>query len=155
MEKHDEINNKNVPRSLVGDYGTSDSESEDIDGTSSGQIGSEEYDHTEHSEMVLKNNIINACAHGPLPRSKAERDVKTSTNMIIDGSDSDVVNYEVTEYRDVDSESYSTPSSDSSDDEGWIEAVQSNNSSGYVYCFYNIYLFYLCSNYYLMQIEFI
>ncbi|KPJ14595.1 H/ACA ribonucleoprotein complex non-core subunit NAF1 [Papilio machaon] len=129
MEKHDEINNKNVPRSLVGDYGTSDSESEDIEGPSSGQIGSEEYDHTEHSEMVLKNNIINACAHGPLS-SAAERDTKSATNMIIDDSDSDVVNYEVTEYRDVDSESYSTPSSDSSDDEGWNETVESNNSSG-------------------------
>ncbi|XP_068617740.1 H/ACA ribonucleoprotein complex non-core subunit NAF1 [Battus philenor] len=129
MEKSNERNNKNVSQSLVADYGTSDSESEEIESHSSQQIGSEDYENTEHSEMVLKNNIINACAHGPLSTA-ADRDVEVTTHMIIDGSENGIVNYEVTEYRDFDSESDSSSSSESSDEGDWIETVESNNSSG-------------------------
>ncbi|CAH2043260.1 unnamed protein product, partial [Iphiclides podalirius] len=121
MEKHDEINNKNVSQSLVADYGTSDSESEEAGSRPQGQIINDDSDNTELSEMVLKNNIINACAHGPLSTASARKDVEITRHMIIDNSESGVVEYEVTEYRDFELQD----SDSSSSDEGSVESVES------------------------------
>lgn len=125
MEKHDESNNKNVSQSLVADYGTSDSESEQTESRSQGQITNEDSDNPELSEMVLKNNIINACAHGPLSTASDRENVEVTRHMIIDNSESGIVEYEVTEYRDFDSDSDSSSSSGSSDEDGSVERVES------------------------------
>lgn len=111
MENLNESNNKNVSLSLIAEYGTSDSDSDDTETQSNNTNDS---DAAELSEMVLKNNIINACAHGPLSRPSAREEVEKSRHMIIDSSESGVVEYEVTEYRE-DSDSDSDSSSDSSD----------------------------------------
>ncbi|XP_047992708.1 H/ACA ribonucleoprotein complex non-core subunit NAF1 [Leguminivora glycinivorella] len=111
MENLNESNNKNVSLSLIAEYGTSDSDSDDTETRSNNTNDS---DAAELSEMVLKNNIINACAHGPLSRPSAREEVEKSRHMIIDSSESGVVEYEVTEYRE-DSDSDSDSSSDSSD----------------------------------------
>lgn len=112
MENLDQSNNKNVSLSLIAEYGGSDSDSDDTE-TQSNDNTCDDSDTTELSEMVLKNNIINACAHGPLARSSVLDDVETTRHMIIDSSESGVVEYEVTEYRDVDSSDSSSDSSDS------------------------------------------
>lgn len=112
MDNPNESNNKNVSLSLIAAYGASDSDSDDTE-TRSNHTGNDS-DAAELSEMVLKNNIINACAHGPLSRPSAREEVEKSRHMIIDSSESGVVEYEVTEYRE-DSESDSSSSSDSSD----------------------------------------
>jgi hypothetical protein len=104
------LNNKNVSLSLISEYGASDSDSDDTETQSN--TGNEDSDAVELSEMVLKNNIINACAHGPLSRPSDREDV-TTRHMIIDSCESGVVEYEVTEYRDVDSDTDSSDSSDS------------------------------------------
>lgn len=106
MENLDHGNNKNVSLSLIAEYGGSDSDTDDTETHS---------DAAELSEMVLKNNIINACAHGPTSRPHPLHGVETSRHMIIDSVQSGVVEYEVTEYRDVDSDSDSSSSSESSD----------------------------------------
>ncbi|XP_059057720.1 H/ACA ribonucleoprotein complex non-core subunit NAF1 [Achroia grisella] len=108
MENLDHSNNKNVSLSLIAAYGESDSDSEYTETQSN--TGNEDSDTAELSEMVLKNNIINACAHGPLARSILRDDEDTTRHMIIDSSASGVVEYEVTEYRD----SSDSDSSDSS-----------------------------------------
>ncbi|XP_049876109.1 H/ACA ribonucleoprotein complex non-core subunit NAF1 [Pectinophora gossypiella] len=100
-------NNKNVSLSLIAEYGASDSDSDDTESHSNDNTGNEDSDAAELSEMVLKNNIINACAHGPLARST---DAETTRHMIIDSAESGVVEYDVTEYRDEDSESDSSDS---------------------------------------------
>lgn len=115
MENRDQSNNKNVSLSLIAEYGGSDSESDDTETRSNENIGHDDSDTAELSEMVLKNNIINACAHGPLWRPSIREDAEVTRHMIIDSSESGVVEYEVTEYRDVDSDSDSSSSSDSSD----------------------------------------
>ncbi|KAM3959648.1 uncharacterized protein ACR2FA_006297 isoform 2-T2 [Aphomia sociella] len=111
MENLDRSNNKNVSLSLIAAYGESDSDSEYTETRSN--TGNEDSDTAELSEMVLKNNIINACAHGPLARTVLRDDEETTRHMIIDSSESGVVEYEVTEYRDEDSDSDSSDSSDS------------------------------------------
>ncbi|XP_053610261.1 H/ACA ribonucleoprotein complex non-core subunit NAF1 [Plodia interpunctella] len=112
MENLDESNNKNVSLSLIAEYGASDSDSDDTETRSN--TGNEDSDAAEISEMVLKNNIINACAHGPIARSSVrdDDDDQGTRHMIIDSLDSGVVEYEVTEYRD---DSDSDSSSDCSD----------------------------------------
>lgn len=110
MENLDQSNNKNVSLSLIAEYG---SESDSDDTKSNDNMGNEDSDAVELSEMVLKNNIINACAHGPLTEG-SESDVGVTRHMIIDSSESGIVEYDVTEYRDVDSDSDSS-SDDSSD----------------------------------------
>ncbi|XP_046969469.1 H/ACA ribonucleoprotein complex non-core subunit NAF1 [Vanessa cardui] len=110
MENLDQSNNKNVSLSLIAEYG---SESDSEDTRSNDNTGNEDSDAVELSEMVLKNNIINACAHGPLSEG-SESDVGVTRHMIIDSSESGVVEYDVTEYRDADSDSDSS-SDDSSD----------------------------------------
>lgn len=109
MENLDQSNNKNVSLSLISEYGASDSDSDDTETQSN--TGNEDSDAAELSEMVLKNNIINACAHGPLSRP-SDREEGTR-HMIIDSCESGVVEYEVTEYRDVDSDTETSDSSDS------------------------------------------
>ncbi|KAJ2945453.1 hypothetical protein O0L34_g265 [Tuta absoluta] len=109
MENLDEGNNKNVSLSLIADYGGSESDSDDTE-TRSNDNTNDDSDAAELSEMVLKNNIINACAHGPLSRPVEE----TTRHMIIDSVESGVVEYDVTEYRDEDT-SDTNSSSDSSD----------------------------------------
>ncbi|CAK1553858.1 unnamed protein product [Leptosia nina] len=115
MESNDEGNNQNVSLKLIAEY-RSDSESEctppldnpgELDGDS---------DSVELSEMVLKNNIINACAHGPLSGGDADEDV--TTHMIIDSSENGVSEYDVTMYRvdDEDSDDSETDSSEESSD---------------------------------------
>lgn len=118
MENLDQSNNKNVSLSLIAEYGTSDSESDDTEAHSiENMLNDDSEESLELSQMVLKNNIINACAHGPLSGNISE-DVDSSTrHMIIDSAESGVVEYEVTEYRDAESESESSTSSDSSDSE--------------------------------------
>ncbi|KAL4710910.1 hypothetical protein ACJJTC_002540 [Scirpophaga incertulas] len=111
MENLDQSNNKNVSLSLISEYGASDSDSDDTESRTDG--ANDDSDTVELSEMVLKNNIINACAHGPLSRPSDREDV-TSRQMIIDSSENGIVEYEVTEYRDIES---ATDSSDSSDSE--------------------------------------
>lgn len=111
MENLDQSNNKNVSLSLIAEYG---SESDSEDTRSNDNTGNDDSDAVELSEMVLKNNIINACAHGPL--SDGDSDVVVTRHMIIDSSESGVVEYDVTEYRDMDSDSDSS-SDDSSDSE--------------------------------------
>lgn len=113
MENLDESNNKNVSLSLIAEYGGSDSDSDD---THTQDYTCDDSDNAELSEMVLKNNIINACAHGPLSRTSGLDEVETTRQMIIDSSESGVVEYEVTEYRDVDSSDSSSDSSDSDAD---------------------------------------
>lgn len=121
MENRDQSNNKNVSLSLIAEYGGSDSES-DTDTRSNENIGNDDSDSAELSEMVLKNNIINACAHGPLSRPNGREDAEVTRHMIIDSSESGIVEYEVTEYRDMDSVSDSSSSSDSSDSD--IDSVK-------------------------------
>ncbi|CAG9130698.1 unnamed protein product [Plutella xylostella] len=113
MENLDE-NNKNVSLSLIAEYGASDSDSDDTETPSIENMGNDEAEEAaEMSEMVLKNNIINACAHGPLSASSSREDEETTRHMIIDSAESGVVEYEVTEYRDVDSSDSDSDSSDS------------------------------------------
>ncbi|KAL0870956.1 hypothetical protein ABMA27_004779 [Loxostege sticticalis] len=115
MENHEQSNNKNVSLSLISEYGASDSDSDDTETQSN--TGNEDSDAAELSEMVMKNNIINACAHGPLSRPSDREDV-TTRHMIIDSCESGVVEYEVTEYRDADSDS------DSSDSDSDVDSVK-------------------------------
>ncbi|CAH0589225.1 unnamed protein product [Chrysodeixis includens] len=116
MENLDLSNNKNVSLSLIAEYGGSESDSDDTETRSNETTGNDDSDAAELSEMVLKNNIINACAHGPLSRPRGADEPDVSRHMIIDSAESGVVEYEVTEYRDADSESdESDSSSDSSD----------------------------------------
>ncbi|KAJ0174806.1 hypothetical protein K1T71_009914 [Dendrolimus kikuchii] len=122
MENRDQSNNKNVSLSLIAEYGGSDSESDDTETRSNENVGHDDSDTAELSEMVLKNNIINACAHGPLWRPSIREDSEVTRHMIIDSAESGVVEYEVTEYRDVDSDSDSSSSSDSSDSD--IDSVK-------------------------------
>ncbi|XP_045774620.1 H/ACA ribonucleoprotein complex non-core subunit NAF1 [Maniola jurtina] len=110
MENLDQSNNKNVSLSLIAEYG-SESDSED---TRSNDNTGNDSDAVEHSEMVLKNNIINACAHGPLSEG-GDSDVVTTRHMIIDSAESGVVEYDVTEYRDLDSDSSSSDNSSDSE----------------------------------------
>lgn len=136
MENLDQSNNKNVSLSLIAEYG---SESDSEDTRSNDNTGNDDSDAVELSEMVLKNNIINACAHGPL--SEGDSDTSVVRHMIIDSSESGVVEYDVTEYRDVDSDSDSS-SDDSSDSDSDVDSVkdieefssgdelESNNRSG-------------------------
>ncbi|XP_026756147.1 H/ACA ribonucleoprotein complex non-core subunit NAF1 [Galleria mellonella] len=116
MENLDRSNNKNVSLSLIAGYGESDSDSDYTETRSN--TGNEDSDTAELSEMVLKNNIINACAHGPLSRTILRDDEETTRHMIIDSSESGVVEYEVTEYRD----SSDSDSSDSSNSD--VESVK-------------------------------
>lgn len=130
MANPEQTNNKNVSLSLIAEYGGSDSESDTE--TRSNTTGNDS-DAPELSEMVLKNNIINACAHGPLSRPKSDSEDVTR-HMIIDSCESGVVEYEVTEYRDMDTNSDSSSSSDSDiDSVKDIEEV----SSGYVTFIFN------------------
>lgn len=121
MANIDHSSNKNVSLSLIAEYGVSDSDSDDTETRSN--TGNESSDAAEISEMVLKNNIINACAHGPLARPDVRGEDKTGwapgrhSHMIIDSAESGVVEYEVTEYRDEDTDSDSSSSSKSSDSE--------------------------------------
>lgn len=116
MENLDEPNNKNVSLNLIAEYGSSDSESEETP-TIENVVNDELEDAVGLSAMVLKNNIINACAHGPLSSgTNPLDDDDTTRQMIIDSSENGVVEYEVTEYRDLDSESDSSDSSDSISD---------------------------------------
>ncbi|XP_039756492.1 H/ACA ribonucleoprotein complex non-core subunit NAF1 [Pararge aegeria] len=110
MENLDESNNKNVSLSLIAEYG-SESDSEDI---RSNENTGNDSDAVELSDMVLKNNIINACAHGPLSEG-GDSDVGTTSHMIIDSSESGIVEYDVSEYRDIDSDSSSSDNSSDSD----------------------------------------
>lgn len=132
MENLDLSNNKNVSLSLIAEYGGSDSDSDDTETRSNENAGNDDSDAAELSEMVLKNNIINACAHGPLSRPRGVDEADVSRHMIIDSAESGVVEYEVTEYRDADSESDSDSSSDSSDSD--VDSVKDIDevSSGYV-----------------------
>lgn len=117
MENLDLSNNKNVSLSLIAEYGGSDSDSDDTETRSNNNTGNDDSDAAELSEMVLKNNIINACAHGPLSRPSVRDDADVTRHMIIDSVESGVVEYEVTEYRDIDSDTDTSSSSDSSDSE--------------------------------------
>lgn len=117
MENLDLSNNKNVSLSLIAEYGGSDSDSDDTETRSNDNTGNDDSDAAELSEMVLKNNIINACAHGPLSRTGVRDDADVTRHMIIDSAESGVVEYEVTEYRDLDSDTETSSSSDSSDSE--------------------------------------
>ncbi|XP_023936254.2 H/ACA ribonucleoprotein complex non-core subunit NAF1 [Bicyclus anynana] len=121
MENLDQSNNKNVSLNLIAEYG-SESDSED---TRSNENTGNDSDAAELSEMVMKNNIINACAHGPLSEGD-DGDVRTTRHMIIDSNESGVVEYDVTEYRDLDSDSSSSDSSSDSD----VESVKEEMSSG-------------------------
>lgn len=112
-------NNKNVSLSLIAEYGGSDSESDDTRTPSIEIVTNDESeDSVELSEMVLKNNIINACAHGPLSGASGREEQETTRHMIIDGSESGVVEYEVTEYREVDS------SDSDSDSDSKVDSVK-------------------------------
>ncbi|KAJ8714888.1 hypothetical protein PYW08_004869 [Mythimna loreyi] len=113
MENLDHSNNKNVSLSLIAEYGGSDSDSDDTETRSNDNAT--DSDATDLTEMVLKNNIINACAHGPLSRPSGRDEADVSRHMIIDSAESGVVEYEVTEYRDADSDSDSESTSASSD----------------------------------------
>lgn len=113
MENLDLSNNKNVSLSLIAEYGGSDSDSDDTETRSNDNAT--DSDAADLTEMVLKNNIINACAHGPLSRPSGRDEADVSRHMIIDSAESGVVEYEVTEYRDVDSDSDSESTSASSD----------------------------------------
>lgn len=120
MENLDLSNNKNVSLSLIAEYGGSDSDSDDTETRSNDNTT--DSDAADLTEMVLKNNIINACAHGPLSRSSARDEADVSRHMIIDSTESGVVEYEVTEYRDADSDSDSDSTSASSDSD--VESVK-------------------------------
>uniref|UniRef100_A0A2A4JYQ3 H/ACA ribonucleoprotein complex non-core subunit NAF1 n=1 Tax=Heliothis virescens TaxID=7102 RepID=A0A2A4JYQ3_HELVI len=113
MENLDHSNNKNVSLSLIAEYGGSDSDSDDTETRSNDNTT--DSDAADLTEMVLKNNIINACAHGPLSRPSGRDGADVSRHMIIDSAESGVVEYEVTEYRDADSDSDSESTSASSD----------------------------------------
>ncbi|XP_075980190.1 uncharacterized protein LOC142979247 [Anticarsia gemmatalis] len=121
MENLDLSNNKNVSLSLIAEYGGTDSDSDDTETRSNSNTGNDDSDAAELSDMVLKNNIINACAHGPLSRPGRD-DADVTRHMIIDSTESGVVEYEVTEYRDLDSDSDSSSTSDSSDSD--VESVK-------------------------------
>lgn len=127
MENLEQSDNKNVSLSLIAEYG---SESESEDTQSNENTGNDDSDAVELSEMVLKNNIINACAHGPLSANSESTETVTR-HMIIDSIENDVVEYDVTEYRDADSESESS-SEDSSDSD--VDSVKDIDeiSSGYI-----------------------
>lgn len=120
MENLDHSNNKNVSLSLIAEYGGSDSDSDDTETRSNDNAT--DSDATDLTEMVLKNNIINACAHGPLSRPSCRNEADVSRHMIIDSAESGVVEYEVTEYRDADSDSDSDSTSASSDSD--VESVK-------------------------------
>ncbi|XP_050668288.1 H/ACA ribonucleoprotein complex non-core subunit NAF1 [Leptidea sinapis] len=107
---------------LIADYG-SDS---DFDNTPPNEKTDEnnmeeESDSVELSEMVLKHNIINACAHGPL--SEPSNNEEVTRHMIIDSSQNSVTEYDVTSYRE-DDKSESDSDSDSSDDSSDIVGVK-------------------------------
>ncbi|GBP10446.1 hypothetical protein EVAR_76313_1 [Eumeta japonica] len=131
MENLDRQNNKNVSLSLISEYGCSDSDTDDTDSQIVDSFGDDSEEPVELSAMVLKNNIINACAHGPLASTTGGRDdVETTRTMIIDSTESGVVEYEVTEYRDIDSDSDTSSSSDSSDsDVDSVKDIEINSSS--------------------------
>ncbi|CAH4030191.1 H/ACA ribonucleoprotein complex non-core subunit NAF1 [Pieris brassicae] len=112
MENHEQSNNKNVSLSLLSEY-NSDSESEYTPSNENAAETDGDSDNVELSEMVLKNNIINACAHGPLP--SGESDGEVTTHMIIDSSENAVSQYDVTMYR-VDDEDSDDSESDSSEE---------------------------------------
>lgn len=128
MENLDLSNNKNVSLSLIAEYGGSDSDSDDTETRSNDNAT--DSDAADLTEMVLKNNIINACAHGPLSRPSDRDEADVSRHMIIDSAESGVVEYEVTEYRDADSDSDSESTSASSDSD--VDSVKDieENSSG-------------------------
>lgn len=129
MENPDRSNNKNVSLSLIAEYGGSESDSDAESRSNTGNDDSS--DATDLSEMVLKNNIINACAHGPLTRAEDDDDeyeLSPTGHMIIDSQSGDI-GYEVAGYREDNSDSDSSSSSDSDvDSVKEIEEV----SSGYV-----------------------
>lgn len=128
MENLDLSNNKNVSLSLIAEYGGSDSDSDDTETRSNDNTGNDDSDAQELSEMVLKNNIINACAHGPLSRSSVRDDADVTRHMIIDSAESGVVEYEVTEYRDLDSDSDTSSSSDSDSDVDSVKDIEEVSS---------------------------
>ncbi|XP_072945165.1 uncharacterized protein [Epargyreus clarus] len=126
MDDPEEVN-KNASLNLIADYG-SDSDSEDTETQSN--TCNDDSDAVEHHEMVIKNNIINACAHGPLSKNERE-EVEVTRHMIIDSMDRGVVEYEVSEYRDVDfsdSDSSSDPSISSDSDVDSVKDVEEISS---------------------------
>ncbi|XP_038222496.1 H/ACA ribonucleoprotein complex non-core subunit NAF1 [Zerene cesonia] len=116
MENLDQSSDKNVSLSLIAEY-RSDSESEETPSNeNAGENTDGDSDTVELSEMVLKNNIINACAHGPLSNPKFSNNIEVTTHMIIDNSENGISEYDVTMYRVDDEDSESDSDSDSSDD---------------------------------------
>ncbi|XP_041982560.1 H/ACA ribonucleoprotein complex non-core subunit NAF1 [Aricia agestis] len=117
MENLEQSNNKNVSLSLIAEY-SSESDSED---KSNENPANDDSDTVELSEMVLKNNIINACAHGPLSSTSNE---EVTRHMIIDSCENDVLEYDVTEYRDADTSSESDTDEASDSDEDSIKDIE-------------------------------
>lgn len=66
MDNLEGSDNKNMSLNLIATYGDSESDSDERDGDLSAEGESHGL-----SIMVLKNNIINACAHGPLSSNQA------------------------------------------------------------------------------------
>lgn len=81
--------------------------------------------------MVLKNNIINACAHGPLNRAAEDDDdeyeLAPSGHMIIDAQSGDI-GYEVAGYREDNSDSDTSSSSDSDSDVDSVKEIEEISS---------------------------
>lgn len=133
MENQDS-NNKNVSLSLIAEYGGTDSESDTEVPNVSVSVNNrnDDSDAPELSEMVLKNNIINACAHGPLSRSADDDDDDEDENsvrhMIIDPQSEN--GYEVAVYREDISDTDESASSDSDSDVDSIKDVEEVLSSG-------------------------
>lgn len=134
MENQDS-NNKNVSLSLIAEYGGSDSESDaEVANENTVNNRNDDSDASELSEMVLKNNIINACAHGPLSRSADcdddddDEDENSVRHMIIDPQSES--GYEVAVYREDLSDSEDSGSSDSDSDVDSIKDVEEVLSSG-------------------------
>lgn len=134
MENQDG-NNKNVSLSLIAEYGGSDSESEtesEVSNDNTVNDHNDDSDAPELSEMVLKNNIINACAHGPLSRSADcdddDDDENSVRHMIIDPQSEN--GYEVAVYREDISDSDESASSDTDSDVDSIKDVEEVLSSG-------------------------
>lgn len=134
MENQDS-NNKNVSLSLIAEYGGSDSESDTEVPNDTVRNRNDDSDASELSEMVLKNNIINACAHGPLSRSvddddddEEEEDENSVRHMIIDPQSAN--GYEVAVYREDISDSDESGSSDTDSDVDSIKDVDEGLLSG-------------------------
>ncbi|KOB77340.1 H/ACA ribonucleoprotein complex non-core subunit NAF1 [Operophtera brumata] len=132
MENQDD-NNKNVSLSLIAEYGGSDSESDtEVSNDNTVKDRNDDSDAPELSEMVLKNNIINACAHGPLSRSADcdddDDDGSSVRHMIIDPQSEN--GYEVALYREDISDSDESASSDTDSDVDSIKDVEEVLSSG-------------------------